>query len=113
MVTESAPVSAGVKVTAVPEITLVASLKVPAPTGLIERFTVFVNAPVPETVGVQDVVWVSAMEVGLQMRETPVIVGGAAGAVMVIFAVPSFVESWVEVAFTLSEPEAGTVDGAV
>jgi hypothetical protein len=49
---------------------------------------------------------------GLQLRETAVIVG-AAGAVMVIFAEPSFVVSWVDVAFTLSEPAAGAVDGAV
>ena len=53
MVTESAPVFAGVKVTAVPELTPVAELSVPAAAGLRERFTVFVNAPVPVTVGVQ------------------------------------------------------------
>ena len=56
MVTEFAPVLAGVKVTAVPELTLVASLKVPALAGLRERFTVLVKEPVPVTVGVQDVV---------------------------------------------------------
>ena len=49
---------------------------------------------------------------GLQARETAVMVG-AAGAVMVIFAEPSFVVSGVEVALTVSEPEEGTVDGAV
>ena len=49
---------------------------------------------------------------GLQERDTAVIVG-AAGAVMAIFAEPSFVGSWVEVALTLSEPDAGAVDGAV
>ena len=89
---EPAPVFAGVKMTAVPELTLVASLWVPAAVGLRERFTVLVNAPVPVTVGVQDVVWVSVMEVGLQMRETAVIVGvgGGAGAAMAIFAVPQF-----------------------
>ncbi len=38
---------------------------------------------------------------------------GAAGAVIAIFAVPSFVESSMEVALTLSEPDVGTVDGAV
>lgn len=113
MVTESAPVLAGVKVTGVPELTLVASLKVPAAAGLTERFAVLAKDPVPVTVGVQDVVWVSVMEVGPQLRETPVIVGGVTGAVMVIFVVPSFVESSVEVALTLSEPDAGTVDGAV
>jgi hypothetical protein len=52
------------------------------------------------------------MEVGLQVRETPVIVGGA-GAAMAILAVPSFVESSVEVALTVSEPDAGAVEGAV
>lgn len=113
MVTESAPVLAGANVTGVPELMPVASLKVPAAVGLMERFTVLVNAPVPVTVGMQDVVWVSVMEDGLQARETPVIVGGVTRAVMVIFVVPSFVESSVEVALTLSEPDAGTVDGAV
>ena len=54
MVTEFAPVFAGVKVTGVPELTAVASLRVPAAAGLMERFTVFANAPVPVTVGVQD-----------------------------------------------------------
>jgi hypothetical protein len=49
---------------------------------------------------------------GLQARDTEVMVGGA-GAVMVIFAVPSLVVSWVEVAFTLSEPDVGTAAGAV
>jgi hypothetical protein len=114
-VTEFAPVFAGVKMTAVPELTLVASLRVPAADRLRERFTVLVKAPVPVTVGVQDVVWVSVMEVGLQARETAVIVGvgGGAGAAMAIFAVPSFVESSVDVALTLSEPDAGTVEGAV
>jgi hypothetical protein len=52
------------------------------------------------------------MEVGLQERETAVMVGGA-GAVMVIFAEPSFVESSVEVALTVSDPDAGAVAGAV
>ncbi|MGA9587720.1 MAG: hypothetical protein WBQ95_20490 [Terracidiphilus sp.] len=113
MVTESAPLLAGAKVTGVPELMLVASLKVPATAGLIETFTVFANAPVPVTVGVQDVVCVSVMDVGLQARETAVMAGGAAGAVMEIFAVPSFVESSVEIALTLSEPAAGTADGAV
>jgi hypothetical protein len=55
---------------------------------------------------------VSVMVDGLQARETPVIIG-AAGAVIVIFAEPSFVESWTEVALTLSEPDAGTAAGAV
>ncbi|MGA8743629.1 MAG: hypothetical protein WB561_20725 [Terracidiphilus sp.] len=112
MMTEFAPVLAGVNVTAVPELTPDALPRVPAAAGLMERFTVLVKAPVPVTVGVQDAVWVSAIVDGLQARETAVMVG-AAGAVMVIFAVPSFVESSVEVALTLSEPDVGTVDGAV
>ncbi len=111
-VTEFAPVLAGVKVTAVPELTADASLSVPAAAGLMERFTVLVKAPVPVTVGVQDAVWVSVIVDGLQVRETAVMVG-AAGAVMAIFAVPSFVGSSVEVALMLSEPDAGTVEGAV
>jgi len=49
----SAPVFGGVKVTPVPEATLVEVLKVPPPVGLTDRFTVFVKAPVPVTVGVQ------------------------------------------------------------
>jgi hypothetical protein len=53
IVTVAAPVSAGVNVTAVPEPTPEAALSVPAAAGLRERFTVFVNAPVPVTVGVQ------------------------------------------------------------
>ena len=52
------------------------------------------------------------MEVGLQLRDTLVMVG-VTGAVIVILAVPSFEESSTEVALTLSEPEVGTVDGAV
>lgn len=54
----------------------------------------------------------SAIVDGLQVRETAVMVGDAA-ALMAILAVPCFVESAVEVAFTLSEPDVGTVDGAV
>jgi hypothetical protein len=38
---------------------------------------------------------------------------GVAGAVMVIFAVPNFAESCVDVALMVSEPEVGTVEGAV
>ena len=112
IVTESAPVFAGVKVTAVPDLTAVVALSVPAAAGLIARFTVLVKAPVPVTVGVQEDVWLSVMEDGLHARETAVMVG-VAGAVMAIFAVPSLEESSVEVALTLSEPEAGTVAGAV
>jgi hypothetical protein len=112
MVTELAPVLAGVKVIAVPEPTLVALLRVPAPAGLKERFTVLVKAPVPVTVGVQELVWASVMAEGLQASETAVMVGGV-GAVMVILTVPSFVESADDVALTLSIPDVGTVEGAV
>ena len=109
---EFAPVFAGVKVTAVPDLTLIDALSVPAADGLIVRLTVLVKAPVPVTVGAQEDVCVSVMDDGLQARETAVIVG-ATGAVIVIFADPCFVVSWVEVALTLSEPDVGTVDGAV
>jgi hypothetical protein len=112
MVTELATPLAGVKVTELPELTFVDLLRVPAEDGLRERFTVLVKAPVPVTVGVQVAVCVSAMEVGLQVRETAVIVGGAVAA-MEILAVPCFVESAIDVALTLSEPEAGTVAGDV
>jgi hypothetical protein len=53
MVAVSALVFGGVKVTGVPEATAVVPLSVPLAVGLTERFTVFVNAPVPVTVGVQ------------------------------------------------------------
>lgn len=43
---------------------------------------------------------------------TDVMVGGA-GAAMAIFTVPCFVESSVEVALTVSEPDAGAAAGAV
>jgi hypothetical protein len=52
----AAPVNAGVKVTAVPELTPEVALNVPADAGDTERFTVFVNAPMPATVGVHTVV---------------------------------------------------------
>ena len=56
MIAVSAPVLGGVKVIPVPELTPVVELNVPPADGLMERFTVFVNAPVPVTVGVQVVV---------------------------------------------------------
>ena len=56
MVGVAAPVKAGVKVIAVPELTPEVALNVPADVGLTERFTVFANAPIPVTVGVQVVV---------------------------------------------------------
>jgi hypothetical protein len=101
MVTEFAPVLAGVKMTGVPDVTAVASFSVPVAMGLMEKFTVLANAPVPVTVGVQEAVWVVVMVDGLQARETAVMVG-AAGAVMVIFAEPSFVVSALDVALTVS-----------
>jgi hypothetical protein len=52
IVAVSAPVLGGVKVTPVPEATLVDVLNVPPPVGLTDRFTVFVKAPVPVTVAV-------------------------------------------------------------
>jgi hypothetical protein len=94
-----APVDAGVKVTAVPELTPEVALNVPADAGLTERFTVFVNDPVPVTVGVQLVVWTSVMDVDVHASETLVIVGVA--GLMVIVADP----------VTLVYP--GTVDAAV
>lgn len=55
-VTELAPVLAGVKVTAVPDLTPAVEVNVPPFAGLMERFTVFVKAPVPDTVDVQEAV---------------------------------------------------------
>jgi hypothetical protein len=75
------------------------ALNVPADAGLTERFTVFVNDPVPVTVGVQLVVWTSVMDVDVHASETLVIVGVA--GLMVIVADP----------VTLVYP--GTVDAAV
>ena len=112
MVTELAPVFAGVKVMAVPDLTADVALSEPAEAGLIARFTVLVKDPVPVTVGVHEEVWLLVIDDGLQVSETAVMTAGA-GAVMVIFAVPVFVESSAEVALTLSEPDAGTVEGAV
>lgn len=56
IVAVSAPVLGGVKVTPVPEATLVEVLNAPPPVGLTDKFTVFVKTPVPVTVGVQVVV---------------------------------------------------------
>lgn len=76
----------GVNVIAVPEATPVEELNVPPPDGLMERFTVFVNAPVPVTVGVQLAVCAEVMLVGEHTSVTPVMVGPA--DVTVIFAEP-------------------------
>jgi hypothetical protein len=83
-----APV-AGVKMTAVPELTPEVALNVPADAGLTERFTVFVNDPVPVTVGVQLVVWTSEIDVDVHASVTLVIVGDA--GLIVTVAVPHIV----------------------
>jgi hypothetical protein len=98
----AAPANAGVNVIAVPELTPVVALRVPADAGLTERFTVFVNAPVPVTVGMQLVVSTSEMDDGVHWKVTPVIVGACTvGGLIVIVAVP----------VTLVYPE--TVDAAI
>ena len=81
--TVSGGVPAGVNVTPVPELTPVAVLIVPSPTGLSVKLTVFVNAPVPVTVGVQVEVCVALMVEGRQTSDTPVMVGAAAETVIV------------------------------
>jgi hypothetical protein len=86
MVAVSAPEVGGVNDTAVPEGTLVELLKLPPAVGLMERFTVLVNAPVPVTVGVQVAVCAVVMEEGVQTRLTPVMAGAA--VVTAMFAVP-------------------------
>jgi hypothetical protein len=50
------------------------------------------------------------MEEGVATTEIPVTVDGAA---IVTVAVPYLLESCVEVALTVSDPEPGTVSGAV
>lgn len=99
----AAPVNAGVKVTAVPEVTFAVALNVPVDAGLTERFTVFVNDPVPVTVGVQLVVCASVMDVVAHFSEALVIVDGAAvivsiAAFEVVIGVPT------DVATQLADP---------
>ncbi len=67
--------------------------------------------PVPVTVAVHWLGWPVSTLVGLQLTSTDVMDG--AGAAIVKVAVPDFVESCVEVALIVSDPEAGTVAGAV
>lgn len=67
--------------------------------------------PVPETVAVQADVWVVRMEEGEQLTVTEAIVTGT--AVTVTLAEPVLVESAVEIAVIVSDPEAGTIAGAV
>jgi len=76
-------VPGGVNVTAVPDATLEELLNEP-PDGLMERLTVFVNEPVPVTVGVQLAVCVVVMLPGVQTSVTPVMVGPAAATVMFV-----------------------------
>lgn len=76
----------GVNVTAVPDATPVVLLSVPPPDGLMERLTVFVNEPVPVTVGVQLAVCAVVILVGVQTSVTPVMVGPADATLM--FAEP-------------------------
>lgn len=59
---------------------------------------------------VQVAVCADVMEEGVATTEIPVTVDGA---VIVTVAVPDLLESCVEVALTVSNPEAGTVSGAV
>ena len=86
IVTVSGGVPAGVKVIPVPELTPVVALSVPSADGDMDKLTVFVNAPVPVTVGVQMEVCAEVMDEGAHTTETPVIAGGA--AVTVMFADP-------------------------
>ena len=76
---------------------------------LAVQVTVESKLPVPCTVAEHWLVWPSCTVAGLHETLTEVIVG----TVTVTFAVPDFVESWVEVALTVADPEAGTVPGAV
>ena len=82
------PVADALKVIGVPEATPDVALSVPIVAGETLRFTVFVNAPVPVTVGVQVVVCAFVIEVDVQLSETPVIVGGTTTGLIVTVAVP-------------------------
>jgi hypothetical protein len=77
-----------------------------------DQVTLELKLPVPETVAEHWLVCPGWRLVAAQETVTAVMVG-CTGAVIAIFAVPSFVGSWVDVALTLSEPIVGTVDGAV
>jgi hypothetical protein len=66
--------------------------------------------PVPDTVAEHWLVWPVWTLVGLQETLTDVMLGGGA---TVTVAVPNLVESDVEVALTVSDPEVGMVAGAV
>jgi hypothetical protein len=77
-----------------------------------DQVTAELKLPVPETVAEHWVVWPGWRLAAAQETVTDVIVG-AVGAVIAIFAEPSFVGSSVEIALTLSEPDVGTVDGEV
>jgi hypothetical protein len=53
------------------------------------------------------------MAEGVATTLTPVTVGPTAEVVIVTAAVPDFVESCVEVALMVADPETGAVEGAV
>jgi hypothetical protein len=84
MIAVVAPVPVGVKVIAVPELTFVVALNVPAEEGLTERFTVFVNAPVPVTVGVIVPVCAVVIDRVVGAIATEVIVGGGTGLTVMV-----------------------------
>lgn len=102
-ITVAVPVAAAVKTPAL--------LTAPIPDGLTDQVTALLKFPVPVTVGVQVEVWVGRMDDGEHATATEVMVTGM--AVTVTLAEPDLVESCVEVAVTVSDPEAGTVAGAV
>jgi len=68
---------------------------------------------VPATVAAQVDVCVVLIEGGVAMTVILVTVGGVAVVERAMVAVPNFVESCVEVALMVSEPEEGAVEGAV
>jgi hypothetical protein len=53
------------------------------------------------------------MAEGVATTRTPVTVGCTPDVVTATVAIPDFVESCVEIALMVSEPEAGAVEGAV
>ena len=77
------------------------------------QVTAVVKAPVPVTVATQVAVCAVPIEEGVATTATSVTVGCTTVVETVTAAVPTFVASCIEVALIVSDPEAGTVEGAV
>ena len=80
-----------------------ALLTTPIPEGLTDHVTAVLKLPVPVTVDVHADVCVVRIEPGEQITETEVIVDGTT---TVTVAEPDFDPSWVDVAVTVTVPDA-------